>query len=132
VWSAVVHSAGLQDNDYGSAGEALRRLHAAGVPRMRKLWADSAYRGSVGLWCAIFGWELERVVRPDGAEGFTRLPRRWVVERTFAWLGRCRRLSKDYEYDVGSGETMIWLAMAHLMLRRLAPAPRAGRGEPCS
>jgi putative transposase len=125
VWSCVVHSAGLQDNDYGSAGEALlrlaRTLREAGPPTLLRVKADSAYRGCVGLWCSILGWELERVVRPAGTKGFTVEKVRWLVERTFAWLGRYRRLSKDYEQLPEVGESLIHLAMINLMLHRLAP-----------
>ena len=64
---------------------------------------------------------VEIVVRPEGSKGFRVLPRRWVVERTFAWLGRCRRLSKDYEALPETSEAWIRIAMIHLMLKRLAP-----------
>ena len=67
------------------------------------------------------GWELEIVKRSDDMRGFVLLPKRWVVERTFAWLGKCRRLSKDYESLIESSEAMIRLAMIGLMLRRLKP-----------
>jgi len=70
----------------------------------------------------VYGWALEIVKRPDDATGFRVLPRRWVVERTFGWLGRCRRLSKDYEALPETSEAWIYLAMTHLMLRRLKPA----------
>jgi putative transposase len=66
-------------------------------------------------------WRLEIVSRPPGAKGFQLLPKRWVVERTFAWLGRNRRLSKDYEQRTDSSECKIRIAAIHLMLRRLAP-----------
>jgi putative transposase len=123
IWSCVVHSAGLQDNDPGAAGEALRRLRArAWVPRLALIWCDSAYRGMMNCWAQLLGpWRVERVERPAGTAGFTKLPKRWVVERTFGWLNRYRRLSKDYEQDVDASETMIWLAMTNLMLRRLRP-----------
>ncbi|PDV98974.1 hypothetical protein A9Q02_14075 [Candidatus Chloroploca asiatica] len=64
---------------------------------------------------------LQPVLRSDSQKGFTVLPRRWVVERTFAWLTQCRRLSRDYEVLPASSEAMIYLAMTRLMLRRLAP-----------
>ena len=63
-------------------------------------------------------WDLEIIRRPEGERGWVRLPIRWTVERTFAWLGRCRRLSKDREKSVLSSESFIKLAMIHLMLRR--------------
>lgn len=121
IWALVVTSAAVQDNESAGAGEMLWRLMRAWVPRMRLVWADSTYRGLVGLWVQVFGWALALVRRPDGTGGFTKLPRRWVVERTFAWLGRYRRLSKDYEQDTGSSETMILLAVINLMLHRLRP-----------
>jgi putative transposase len=64
------------------------------------------------------------VSRPEGSEGFVKLPQRWVVERTFAWLNRSRRLSKDYEREPASSEAMIQASMIHLMLRRLSPTRR--------
>ncbi len=68
------------------------------------------------------GWTLEIVKRADDLRGFVVLPKRWIVERTFAWLGKCRRLSKDYEHLVASSEAMIRLAMIGLMVRRLRAA----------
>jgi putative transposase len=123
IWSLVVHSAGVQDNDAPAAGEALLRLaRHAWVPRLALIWCDSAYRGMMNCWAELLGpWRVERVERPDGTAGFTKLPKRWVVERTFGWLNKYRRLSKDYEQDVGSSETMIRLAMINLMARRLRP-----------
>ena len=67
-------------------------------------------------------WRLEIVRRPAGSVGFAVLPRRWVVERTLAWRGRCRRLSKDYEALPSTSEGWVYVAMTPLMLRRLAPA----------
>ena len=67
------------------------------------------------------GWGLEIIRRPEGKKGWVKLPIRWTVERTFAWLGRCRRLSKDREKSVRSSEAFIKLAMIHLMLNRLEP-----------
>ena len=68
------------------------------------------------------GWELE-IVKRDDAVGFAVLSKRWIVERTFAWLGKCRRLGKDYEHSIASSEALIRLAMIGLMLRRLRLAP---------
>ena len=92
------------------------------LPRLRHIWADGGYQSETlaqGLLehCEV---ELEIVKRPANAVGFHLQPKRWVVERTFAWLGRYRRLSKDYEYWVETSQSMIYLAMSHLMLRRLA------------
>jgi len=102
--------------------------------RLQHLWADMAYRGQpLRTWIAEeCGWTLEIVerprrwgrypleVEPPPMPPFTVLPRRWVVERTIAWIGRYRRLSKDDEYLPGSSEAMIYLAMSRLMRRRLA------------
>lgn len=85
-----------------------------------------------GLWCSgskpagaltwSWGFDLKIVVKPEGQKGFSVLPRRWVVERTFAWLGKQRRLSKDYEELPSSSEALIQIVMSGLMVRRLAPA----------
>ena len=69
-------------------------------------------------------WALTVIGRPPGSKGWVKLPIRWMVERTFAWLGRCRRLSKDRERSVLSSETFVTLAMIHLMLRRLKPGKK--------
>lgn len=95
-----------------------------GFSRLRLIWADQAYAGELVAWVwSLRPWRkvsLEIVKRPEGIKGFLLLPKRWIVERTFAWLGRYRRLSKDYEYLTQSSETMIRVAMIHLMVRRLA------------
>jgi len=88
---------------------------------MRKVWADQGYAGALEAWAEDWtGWEMEIVHRPKGTKGWVVLPRRWVVERTFAWLGRNRRLSKDYEQLPASSEAFIQIAMIRLMLTRLA------------
>ena len=91
-------------------------------PRLALLWADGGYAGKLVGWVAsVTGWTLEIVKRSDDQKGFVVLPKRWIVERTFAWFGRYGRLSKDDEELPASSETMIYIAMIHLMLRRLAP-----------
>ena len=124
-----VHEAGLHD----SAGAKLVMEGLDGrFPRMRKIWSDSAYRGLKDWMRTKLGWELEVVrhlwtgvwvigdqVPPSRPKGFVVLPRRWVVERTFAWLVRNRRLSKDYEYLPETEESFVYAAMIRLMLRRL-------------
>lgn len=90
--------------------------------RLQKVWVDEGYQ-SHDVAAAIqheLGVTLEIIPKPIGQKGFTVIARRWVVERTFAWLGRYRRLSKDYEYEIQSAEAMIYIAMSKLMLRRLA------------
>jgi transposase len=69
-----------------------------------------------------FGWVLTTILRPVGAKGYVHLPKRWLVERTFGWLGRYRRLAKDYERNPASSEAWVYLAMTHRMARQLLPA----------
>ena len=92
--------------------------------RLRLIWADQAYAGALIAWVwALRPWRkirLDIVRRPEGTQGFLLLPKRWIVERTFAWLGRYRRLSKDDEYFTQTSEAVIRVAMIHLMVRRLA------------
>jgi putative transposase len=92
------------------------------VPRLTKIWADGAYGGEpLSKWCREEGgWDLEVVERDRQTEGFRVLPKRWIVERTFGWLSRSRRLSKDYERRVQTSETLIEVAMIRLILKRLA------------
>jgi putative transposase len=89
-------------------------------PRLKKLWADGTYRGTFVEHGAAYGIEVEITTRLSDQPGFQVIPRRWVSERTFAWLGNYRRLSKDYEYWVYTSDAMIYAAMVHIMLRRLA------------
>ena len=93
------------------------------LPRLKKIWADGAYTGEkLARWCKEQGgWELEIVERRSAdTEGFAVLPHRWIVERTFGWLMRNRRLSKDYERRVQSSESFMEVAMIRLILKRLA------------
>jgi len=92
-------------------------------PRLELVWADSAYgRNDLPEWTEqTCGWKLEIVSRPSEARGWVLLPRRWAVERTFAWICRNRRLSKDYEELAETTEAWVYAAMIRLMLRRLAP-----------
>jgi putative transposase len=114
----------------------LRRLDWRRFPRVRHGWVDQGYRGQFLDWVKQhFGVTLEVVVRRDGGRrarwvppgveppavpAFAVVPRRWVVERTFGWLGRFRRLSKDYEFLPATSEALVYLAMSQLLLRRLA------------
>ena len=85
------------------------------------IWADGGYKGKLVKWVhKTCDWTLEIVKLDKGVKGFQVLPRRWVVERTFAWFGFYRRLSKDYEVLIETSEAMIYAAMIHLMVRRLA------------
>lgn len=140
----VVHVASIQDRQ----GVRLLLEPLKGVfPRMKKVWLDVGYSGTGKKWIEQeMGWEAEIVKHiwtglrgvwvPKGTEvnweeiippGFHVLPRRWVVERTFAWIGRNRRMSKDYEYLTSSSESMVQLAMIRLMVRRLAGTTETAR-----
>jgi transposase len=91
------------------------------VPRLTTIWADAAHRGQ-GLadWCKAQGdWDLAVVERAAGVRGFAVVPKRWIVERTFGWLSRYRRMSKNYERKVQTSETLIAVAMIRLVLARL-------------
>ena len=119
VIAIVVHAANIQDRD----GAKLVMAKLLGwFPRLKLIWADGGYAGQLIEWAAAFGgWVLEIVKRTDDVKGFKLLPHRWVVERTFGWIGRYRRHSKDYEYLTDSSEAMIKISMINLMLHRLSP-----------
>jgi len=115
----VVHEADVQDRD--GAVLVLRSIRHL-YPWLRHIFADGGYAGDK-LRDALRGlgdWSIEIVKRSDDAKGFVVLPRRWVVERTFAWLGRCRRLAKDFEASIASAEAWILVASIRLLTRRLA------------
>ncbi|HEV3261454.1 MAG TPA: IS5 family transposase [Gemmataceae bacterium] len=115
--------------DAVAAQQVLGQLTEERFPRLRVVRADSAY-GRYGLpaWVQSLGyWMLELVKRPLAAVGFVLLPQRWIVERTFAWLGRYRRHSRDYERRTESSEAMIKISMIHRMTRRLRPGPHKDR-----
>lgn len=117
VWAAVVH--GAQCQDYDGACSVLDKLR--GFRRLRVIFADSVY-GRNDLPASVkrhFGWVLQTVLRPVNIKGFVVLPKRWIVERTFAWIVRCRRNSKDYERNPQTSEAMIHITMIALMSRRL-------------
>ncbi len=118
VLVVVITAASVQDRD--GARLVLRRLRGSGK-HVRRIWVDGAYRGQLLEWAWTYlRLLLEVVVPPEGQRGFTVVPRRWVIERTFAWLSQHRRLSKDYEERVSSSEAMIYIAMIRIMARRLA------------
>jgi len=119
ILAVVVHAASIQDRD--GAKLVLARL-AGGFPRLRLIWADGGYAGKLVGWVMEHqGWTVAIVKRAVGEKGFVVLPRRWVVERTFGWLGRYRVLSKDYEQLPESSETLVLIVMIQIMLRRLEP-----------
>jgi putative transposase len=123
VLLVVVHGAYWQDHD--GACFVLLRLQDA-FRRLKVIFGDSAYgRNRLPDWVReTCGWVLQTVLRPVKARGFVVLPKRWIVERTFAWLARYRRHSKDYERNPQTSESMIYIAMINLMSRRLAAAER--------
>ena len=117
--AVAVHAADVQDR--GGAKLVLAKL-VGRFPRLALIWADGGYGGKLLIWALVVGgWVVEVVKKPTGATAFAVLPKRWIVERTFAWLGRSRRLSKDYEGLTETSEAVIRIAMIHLMLKRLAP-----------
>jgi putative transposase len=117
VLMVVVHAANIQDRD--GARIVLEKVKGR-FSRLKLIWADGWYAGQLIEWVkTACNWVLEIVKRPEGTKGFLVLPRRWVVERTFSWLGHCRRLSKDYEHLTAHSESMIYLAMIRIMVRRL-------------
>ncbi len=115
----VVHGADVQDRD--GAPAVLKAIRHA-FPWLRHVFADAAYAGPKlkGAVEKIGEWAIEIIKRSDGAKGFEVLPWRWVVERTFAWLGRCRRLAKDFEKTIASVQAWITIAHIRLVTRRLA------------
>lgn len=117
----VVHSAAVQDRD--GAKLVLEKMKSC-FPRLQLIWADGGYAGQLIDWVkTLAGWVLQIVKRNADVTGFVVLPKRWIVERTFGWLGRYRRLSKDYETLVESSEAQIHLAMINVMIHRLKPRP---------
>ena len=108
--------------DYHGAKPVLEKVKGR-CPRLKVVWVDGIYEKEWLIdWVeSECGWDLQVIKRTDKTKGFKLLPKRWVVERTFAWLGRYRRLSKDYEKLTETSEAMIQMAMIHIMLRRLEP-----------
>ena len=120
---AVLVTAADVDDAKGAA-EVSARLDGQPMSRVKTMYADTKYHNfTLDEWVEENAeWDLTIVRRPKDAEGWVKLPIRWTVERTFAWLGRCRRLSKDREKSVLSSESFIKLAMIQLMLNRLEPS----------
>src|SRR5512135_1259552 len=119
VVAAVVHAADIQDR--GGAKLVLKEILCKS-PRLKKCMVDGIDNGGSAEWAKeVGGWILELVVRPEGQKKFEILPWRWIVERTFAWLGRYRCLSRDFERRPESSESWISIAMTHFMTRRLEP-----------
>jgi putative transposase len=106
--------------DWAGAVEVFKRV-GKGLPRLARVWADSAYRALAAWVGQNATWALDIVTRREGAVGFEVQPWRWVVERTFGWFGRYRRLSKDYEHNPKSSETWIYISAIHRMSRWMLP-----------
>jgi putative transposase len=117
--AAQVHPANIQDNH---AAVPLLREVGRRFPKLRHIFADRVYRGDklLSALADLGAWKIDIVTRIASAGAFTPEPRRWVVERTFAWLGRNRRLAKDFERSIASAEALIFLAHIKLLSRRLA------------
>jgi len=118
ILDLVVTAADVSDRE---AAQPLIRQVVDEHDRLAKLWADQNYAGELVEWANGFeNFDLEIVKRPEGATGWVHLPKRWIVERTFGWLMRHRRLVRDYERTETSAEAWIHLAMLRIQLRRLA------------
>jgi len=116
LWALMVVPADVQDR---AGGVALVEKLRSAVKRIKKLWGDAHFDRALTLaWC-WWGWVGVVVKKLVGQVGFVVQPKRWIVERTFGWLNRSRRLSKDYERTTESSEAFIKVAMIHLMARRL-------------
>ena len=112
-----VQASNIQDRD---GAKEILGYSLGTYPRLSLVWADSAYSGELVAWTSQkCGWKLEIVKRSDDQKGFQVQPHRWIVERTFAWLCKYRRLVRDYEYLTQSSEAMIRWAMCHIMVRRI-------------
>ena len=118
IFALVVHPANVQDRD---GGAWLIRKVGKRFRRLKLIWADGGYAGRFVDW--TIGWygRTVEIVKRTAAHTFEVLPKRWIVERTFAWLGKYRRLSKDYETLTQSSEAMILIAMINVMVHRLSP-----------
>jgi len=114
----VVHAANIQDRD---GAKLVFQRAKRWFKRLKLIWADGGYAGTlIDVAKELYGWTLAIIKRSDDTQGFKVLPKRWIVERTFGWFNRYRRLSKDYEYCTDTSETMLYIAMTHIMVRRLA------------
>jgi putative transposase len=118
IWGLAVLPAG--PTDWDGAVEVFERV-GKGLPRLARVWADSAYRALAAWANENATWALDIVTRRAGAVGFEVQPWRWVVERTFGWFNRYRRLSKDYEHNPKSSEAWIYVTAVHRMARSMMP-----------
>ena len=115
----LVHAADIQDRD--GAVDVLTAIRYR-FPWLRHIFADGGYAGDKlrGALASMGQWTVEIIKRSDTAKGFKVLPRRWVVERTFAWLNRCRRLAKDWETSIASSTAWALIASIRMLTRRTA------------
>lgn len=117
VIEALVHSAGIQDRD--GARYTVSKAKTNGAPFMH-MYADGGYQGKFIDWAKTVHNIMVQVIKRSDLKGFVVLPKRWIVERTLAWLSRCRRLTRDYERLEETVRSFIFLAMTRLMLKRIA------------
>jgi transposase len=120
--AVLITAAGVDDGT--AAPQLLGQVSPSEFPRLTTIFGDNKYHNhQLEAWLKKDrpNWHIEVKMRPEGTKGFTPLKKRWVVERTNAWNGRCRRNSKDYERTIASSAAMIQVSQSHLMLRRLAP-----------
>jgi putative transposase len=118
VLVVMVLTADIQDRD---GAKLLFEKVKARFPRLQLIWADGGYAGKLVAWVQrVCHWVLAIVKRSDDVKGFVVLPHRWIVERTFGWLNRWRRLSKDYERIPATSEAMLYATMSRIMVKRLA------------
>ena len=114
----IVHTADIQDRD---GAKLVFKRTRKWFTKLQVVWADGGYAGKLITWVNRYcHWKLEIVRRTDDLKGFKVVPKRWIVERTFSWFNKYRRLSKDYEGSPETSENMIYVAMIHIMVRRLA------------
>jgi putative transposase len=118
--ATLVHEADLPDSD---GGRLLVERHPTSFPRLCHLWVDKAYRGFADWASAKQGWSVEVVTKAPEQKGFVVQPRRWVVERSLAWLGHSRRLRRDYEHYPTSTEGFIYISSVQMLLKRLHFTP---------
>lgn len=118
IVALMVHPADIQDRD---GGKMLIQQLGGRFRRMKVIFADGGYAGRFVHWAAGWYGRTVEIVKRNAAHTFEVLPKRWIVERTFSWLGRYRRLSKDFETLVECSEAMIHIAMINLMIHRLSP-----------
>jgi putative transposase len=128
----VVTGAQVQDNEPAAVAQLFVRLRrmlqraeerSGRWPKLHEVTGDGMYRGTAAMWAKQMGFSLRTVGRSGAGRGFERLPKRWVVERSFAWWFHFRRLLFDLEYKVENSEGMLWLAGINLMLDRIWPRP---------